>query len=408
MKQCLDCKNKGMALPLVLLAIVILLITGGALLTLGVQSRINSTRDARQITARCAADSGLTKALWDINQKLKVKPFDISSLSQTTTQSLPNCDAVFSYSINSDHGSGYTVTSVGSCGSFTAKVYAVVGLQGLFNMAILAKERLLLSPNTLVNGYNSADLFDTEFDVDIGTTSILKDQILLGSGTVIDGDVFVGVGGNPETVIGAGGTITGQKYAMTLEPYLPVINPPSLTAKETDLSAKGATVILNPAESGTYTKIDLSNGGGNPGILEIQGGNVVLHITGNIDMGNSCEIIVRPGSSLTLYVDGDIYTDNSAGINNQAGNVKDFKLYGNSTSQQIFSLKAKSSVFGTVYAPNADITLYPNLEIYGAIVGKNVTSKSGSAFYYDKAVRNVTADDKGVRFVVQRWHEDSQ
>jgi hypothetical protein len=408
MKQYLDYKDRGSALLLFLLAIVILLITGGALLTLGVQSRINSTRDAQQITARCAADSGLAKALWDINQKLKVKPFDISSLSQTTIQSLPNCDSVFSYSITSDYGSSYTVTSVGSCGSITAKVYAVVGLQGLFNMAILAKERLSHSPNTSVDGYNSADPLDTEFDVDIGTTSILNDQIILGSGTVINGDVFVGVGGNPKTVIGAGGTVTGQKYAMTLEPYLPVINPPSLTAQGTDLSAKGTTVILNPAESGTYTKIDLSNGERNPGILEIQGGNVVLHITGNIDMGNSCEIIVRPGSSLTLYVDGDIYTDNSSGINNQAGNVDDFTLYGNSTSSQIFSLKAKSMVFGTVYAPNADITLYPNLEMYGAIVGKNVAFKSGSAFYYDEAVRNVTADDEGVRFVVQRWHEDNQ
>jgi hypothetical protein len=406
MKKHLDAQDRGFALSLALLVVVLLLIVGGSLLTLGVNSRIISMQNAQQIQARCAADSGLAKALWDMNHKLKVKSWNDSNLPLTTIQSLPNCSAIFSYSVTSENKSNYMITSVGSCGSATAKVYAVAGLRGLFDNAILVKNRLSLMPNALVKGSNSLDPFDTEFDVAIGTTSVLADRIPLGPGTIIDGDVFVGVGGDPGTVVGASGTITGQKYSLTLEPYLPDIIPPSLPAKGTDLSATGSTITLGPAESGTYTEINLSQGGGNSGILEIQGGEVVLHITGNIDMGNGCELIVRPGSSLTLYIDGDISTDNSVGINNKAGNVDDFKLYGTGTGEQVFSLKAKSSVFGTVYAPEADITLYPNAEMYGAIVGRNVTFKSGSVFYYDEAVREVTADDEGVQFYIKRWYEN--
>ena len=73
MKKHLDPKNRGFALPLAVLAMVLLLIIGGGLLTLGVNSRIVSTRNAQQIKARSAADSGLAKALWDMTQKLKVK-----------------------------------------------------------------------------------------------------------------------------------------------------------------------------------------------------------------------------------------------------------------------------------------------------------------------------------------------
>lgn len=142
-------------------------------------------------------------------------------------------------------------------------------------------------------------------------------------------------------------------------------------------------------------------------MLEIQGGDVVLHITGNIDMGNGCEVIIRPGSSLFLYIDGNISADNSVGFNNEAGNVRDFQIYATGTGRQVFNLKAKSSIFGSVYAPNVDITLYPSAEVRGAIIGQNVTFKSGSAFYYDEALKdNVSVDDEGVHFVVKRWREE--
>jgi len=282
-----------------------------------------------------------------------------------------------------------------------------MGLKSLFDSAILVKDRISLMPNTLVAGYNSQDATDTDFDLKIGTTSTAANSIPLGPGTVVEGDVFVGVGGDPKTVIGAGGTITGQKLTLHEELDFPVITPPSLPDTGKALSATGATITLDPTKSGTYTGISLSQSGGNSGVLEIQGGDVVLYVTGNIDMGNGCELIVRPGSSLTLYVDGNIAADNSVGFNNQAGNVKDFQLFATGTNTQEFSLKAKSSIFGTIYAPDVEITLYPSTEMRGAIVGETVTFKSGGTFYYDEALRDsVSIDDVGARFIVKRWRED--
>ena len=418
-------KRRGFAVPLAVVVAVLLLAIGVGLLSLGLNSRIYSTRTAQEIQARCAADSGLTKALFELNAKLETNPAEINaamketqsasiaSLSQTSGVELPHCDASFSYNTTSAGVfatvgvEGLTIESIGTCGSATAKVYALAGLKGLFESAILVRDRISLMPNTLVKGYNSADPTDTDFKLQIGTTSTLADRIPLGPGTVVDGDVFVGVGGNPKTIIGAGGTITGSKYALDTEPDLPTITPPSLPTTDTALSATGQTITLGPAGSGTYTGISLSQGGGLPGVLEIQGGDVVLYITGNIDLGKGCEVIVRPGSSLTLYIDGDVSADNSVGFNNQAGNVRDFQLYATGTGPQVFNLKAKSSIFGTVYAPNVDITLYPSAEMHGAIVGRSVTFKSGSVFYYDEALRdNVSACDEGARFVVKRWREE--
>ncbi len=417
-------RKRGIAVPLAVFAVVLMLVIGVSLLSLGTNMRIYATRNGQQIQARCAADSGLAKALWELNEQLKTEPAQvdaamastqavaISSLLTTENETLPYCEATFRHNATSADVfaslgiPGLTIESIGTCGSATVKVYALAGLQGLFDSAILVRDRISLMPNTLVKGYNSADPGDTDFRLQIGTASTLAGRIPLGPGTVVNGDVFVGVGGDPATVIGAGGTITGKKYALNREFNLPVITAPPLPAAGTALSGTGTTITLGPAGSGTYTEISLSQGGGLPGVLEIKGGDVLLHITGNINLGNGCELIVRPGSSLTLYVDGNISADNSVGFNNEAGHVKDFQLYATGTSDQIFNLKAKSSVFGTIYAPNANITLYPGAEMRGAIVGQSVIFKSGCSFYYDEAlIDNLSAQDPGVHFIVKRWKE---
>jgi len=58
-----------------------------------------------------------------------------------------------------------------------------------------------------------------------------------------------------------------------------------------------------------------------------------------------------------------------------------------------------------VYAPNADVTIMAQGDVYGSIVAENFEFKAGGNFYYDEALRNVNKDDDCVRFTVQRWSE---
>ncbi len=400
-------KSTGSSLVLVLLGVVMLIIVGGGLLNLGLQGQLLGIRTGSEIKARAAADAGLEKAVFSMNQILIAKAWSNDTLPWVADEALPNCDATFGYKIVARSLSGqkseFTISSIGKSGRTSRTVSAIVGLKSLFDSAILVQDRISLMPNSLVAAYNSADPTDTDLDLKIGTISVEPDRIPLGPGTVIDGDVFVGVGGNPQTVIGAGGTITGEKYALTEEIDFPVITPPPLPDMGTGLDAKGSTITLKPSSSGKYTNITLAQAAGLNGILEITGGEVKLHITGNVDLGQGCELIIDPDSSLILYVDGDISADNSSGLNNQAGDVKDFQIYGTGGTAQVFDIKAKSTIFGTIYAPQADISIYPGSEICGAIVGESVTFKSGCTFYYDEALRDVTVYDEGVRFEVKRW-----
>jgi hypothetical protein len=338
-------------------------------------------------------------ALFRMNEELQVKLLDDSTLPQAIDATLPNCDTTYSYTITGDLAGGYIIKSVGKADQVQRTVSATLRLKGLFDSAIFVEEAIVMNNNNQIVGYNSAT-GETDLKVQIGTNSIESGSIIFGSGT-IEGDVVVGIGGDPETVVQSGGTITGVTYALSEEYELPTIKPPTLPDMGTiDVLS---TTVLNPAESGRYTSITSLHGE----ILEISGGDVVLHITGNINMDNFSEIRINDGSSLTLYVDGNITCINGAGINNPSGNCSDFTLYGTGTEPQVFELKNNSDVFGAIYAPNADIILKNNAVLHGSVTAKNFTIKNNGIFYYDVALSDVSIIDVGVCFVVKRWYEGS-
>jgi hypothetical protein len=399
---------RGSTLVLVAFAIVVLSILGAGLLRLGLGSRVKAIRNADEISARCAADAGLTKAVYAMNQRLGAKAWSDSGLPSTINESLPGCGATFDYSVAVGSskaglapggGAGtYLVRSIGRRGQAQKVITAELRLKGLWEDAILTQEAL--------EGYNSQDPKDLDADVTIATTSTGADSVTLNLGVVIDGDIRVGVDGDPATVIkDAGGTVTGLTYAMTEEIEFPVVTAPTLPVKGASISAKDTTLTLKPADSGAYTGIDLKSAS-TPCILEIAGGDVVLHITGNIDLGNACELIVRKNASLKLYVDGDIHCRNGSSMGNEALTLPEkLQLYATGSTPQTFDLKAKNEWCGTIYAPNADVDLYAKGDASGSVVAYDFEYKSGGKFRYDEALRNVTVLDDGVRFTVKRWQE---
>ncbi|MHC4622784.1 MAG: DUF7305 domain-containing protein [Planctomycetota bacterium] len=383
-------QNSGTALPLVMVALVMLLMLGVGLLSIGLHGRIFAIRTASQITARCAADAGLAKAVFEMNEKLKIQPWSDSTLPAATDEALPYCDATYSYVVTGSFSGGYTVESVGKSADATKRVIATLRLGGIFDWGIVVKETATLMAGTLVDGYDSSGAA-ADVGVRVGTVSEDVRDIILKTGVHVDGEVLYGI-----------------------DYYFPEVDPPLwLLDKAAGLSATGTTLSIGSADSGQYTNIDLQQKlmptGPNttatvPGILEI-GGDVTLYITGDVWLGNSCEIIIKPDSSLTMYVDGNFITGNSSGVNNQTQIPKNFLLFGTGVDQK-FELKAKEDWYGAVYAPYADVIIKAKGDSYGAFVAENFENKASGNTWYDGALSDVKLDDEGARFVIKRWYED--
>jgi hypothetical protein len=417
MKKLLHSKRRGSAIPLTVVAIIILLAMGVGLLSLGFNSRIYTIRNTSDIKARCAADAGLTMALFEMNEKLKVKPWNDSTLPTAINVKLPYYDATCSYRVIGSLAGGYILQSLGKSGNANRAVSATIKLQSGFSHAILTKDQLVLKSDTKIDGYNSADPTDKEFIIDIGSQSNANDSVVLNMGCIVNGDVFVATGADLDDAIKGAGAVTGDKYTSAPEP-LPPVTAPVLPPKP-PIDITGQTLSLTPADSGSYPEIYLRQGdildgkkviGTVPSIIEVSGGEVVLHLTGDIQLENSCEIIVKPGSSLTIYTDGNIHSRNGSSISteNPPEAATSIQIYTTGEGKQFIDVKAKSEFTGTIYAPDDDVVLYAKGDAYGSIVADSFNYMAGGNFYFDEALRdNISVDDEAVVFVVNRWYESA-
>lgn len=399
MNKRLQSKRKGSVIVLVMFVVIVLLIVGAGLLSLGLCGRIFAIRTTSDIVARCAADAGLTKAVFEMNEKLKVKPWDDSTLPQTADETLPNCDAIFSYTVTGDVAGGYTVESTGNYGHSEKKVSSILPLQGLFEYAIFASQDIDLKNGTSITMYNSGT---DGLPLQIGTNSTQAGAITSRFGVTINGDVVVGLRGDPDVVITShGATITGDTYAMTERYELPLIIVPGyLQSSPSQGTITNTTTITT---SGKYDSIALYGVGK---VITIDR-PVELYVIGDVILGNSAELRILDANdaSLTLYLGGNLETKNGGTINNLTQDPQKLKLYGLSGCQNL-DLKNSGVFYGAIYTPNADIVLHNSVEVYGSVIANSFEQKATADFHYDASLRDVSINDEGVRFVVKQWQEE--
>lgn len=402
-------RNKGSVLIFAVVVALVLVLVGVGLLTLGSQSRIDSIKSIRGLNARCAADAGLSKAIQILNNALKSQTWNSSLRPAIANESLPVTNAA--YSVSTDFADGqYIIESTGVCEANTRTIRAKLRLKGLFESAINCRDTIILKAGTVVDTIDSRislNPADTDETTIIGTNSTASGSIVLNNGTVVHGDVIAGYGGDLNTVIKDLGATVDNRYVASDVVDFPPITPPGFVGPNTNIIINGGVKTVGtggdyPA-TGKFTEIRIKQSG----ILKIISPSI-LYVTGNVDMGNGCEIVIDPNNnaSLTLYLDGDFLADNSAGINNMTSDPKKFMLYGTTTGTQTLNLKAKSDAFGVIYAPNAAVTVYSGGDVYGAFVSKTFELKNPANFFYDAALREVSTLDEGARFVIERWTED--
>jgi len=395
MKKLLQSKKRGSAIPLSMVVVMILLAMGTGLLSLGLHGRTISIRTSSDIAARSAADAGLIKALFEMNEKLKVKPWNDSNLPFGTNISLPNCDAVFSYTVTSDLGSGYTIESTGVFGQAQKTVSCTLQLQGPFEAAIFTQNGMQLKNSAVVDWYNNTE--DDQIP-QIGTNSITPGSIGLRKSATVYGDLVVGVGGIPSIVIDDhGATITGDTRALT-ERYVmqPITMPEWLESLFSNGAIQDDTTI---SASARYSGIDLGNGE----TVTISG-DITLYIAGDIILGNSAELGIENDASLILYVGGDFEGKKSSVINNKTQDAHRLKIYGLDSCENM-RFKNSSDFYGAIYAPNADVVMDNSANIYGSVVSKSFEQRHSGTFNYDVRLRDVSINDEAVYFTITNWHE---
>jgi len=400
-------KRGGFAISTVLCAVVLLLIIGIGLLSVGMHQRTRGVRDSSEIAARCSADAGLTKALNEMNTMLALKTFSDNSLPSAAYEPLPNCDSTYSYNVSkitlADGNDLYTLSCVGKSGRIQKQVNCTLEMKGIFEYAIYVAEDLTLKSGTTISAYNQ-DADDPPLQ--IGTNSTDSGAVTCKTGVTIDGDIIVGPGGDPSVVINnpAEATITGGTYSSLIKNKTPTINvPQSLVDMVSSGAVTGTTTLSSPAK---YDSINLLGASTDPNKIDkvTVDGNIKIYVTGDLRLGNGDEVEILPNASLIVFLGGNLYVDNSGAINNLTQDPKKLKIFGLDTCTNI-DFKNSGIFYGAIYAPDADIHLYNGFNVYGAVVGKSFSQDVNANFFYDMDLREIDISEIGVHMVIKRWSE---
>ncbi len=384
MKKALKRKRIGSAMALALLVVIILVVMGTGLLSLGLHGRIFAVRTASEIAARCAADAGLTKAVFEMNEKLKVRPWDDYTLPQATDAILAHSDATFSYTITSSPDYIYDVDVTGRAGREIKNISCTLTLVGLFRNAVYAQDSLILENAFLIDAYSSEQ-------GPYGGVNALQPT------TVATGD--------PNAVAMGSGVVYGE-FLVDYGRELPAISAPTespfdVSKGSIELDANSVAFVLSPADSGKYDSIELLEGG-----KLIIDGEVTLYVPGEIKLKQFSELEILPDSSLTLYLGGDMNLRNTSAVNALTQIPRDCQIYGVGGEGQSFLMEQSSVFYGTIYAPDADITLENGAELYGAIICDNADLSNSAELHFDATLLKASVDEIGAEFIVQHWQEE--
>ena len=109
------------------------------------------------------------------------------------------------------------------------------------------------------------------------------------------------------------------------------------------------------------------------------------------------DIIIAPGATVKLYTDGNI--DAKADLINSSLKAENFQIY--STGSTI-SLNSGTTMYATVYAPNAAITINGGSDAYGSFIGKSVKGNGGAHIHFDRSLLKMNRNKQ--KFAKVSWH----
>lgn len=128
---------------------------------------------------------------------------------------------------------------------------------------------------------------------------------------------------------------------------------------------------------------------------------VVMVFSSNVSLGGSAQIVIHPGSSLTVYAAGDFDMGGTSGVQNgtttNPSNPVNFTLLGTRTeaqivagqSMQVFNIRGTGYLSAVIFAPNANITVNGTGDTYGSVVGNRVDMVGSGNFHQDLSLANI-------------------
>jgi hypothetical protein len=241
-----------------------------------------------------------------------------------------------------------------------------------FDYGAFGKLSVDFGGNSSVDSYNSAAgpylLSRSNSGGNLGTNGTGKGAITVhGTASEVYGDLFYGAGGSESSVTIHGNPTVGTLAAQTTNLDLPSVIVPSLGSN------------LGAVSSGALSP-----------------GNTYTTVSGNVAVGAGTYVVDTLSASLTL-TSGPVViyvtTAFSAEVVNYIPSVP------GTPGNLVFMIGPDVSTASlpggsyAIYAPDTELALHGNIEVYGAVVGESIKITGTPDLHYDRALASLTVGD---------------
>jgi len=444
--------RSGSVLVLSVIMVMVLALVGIGLIRLGRNARVQAVKEVLNISARSAADAGIEHAVryminsWNSTGNRYTWLEDWEDLTEWTDPAIPATpigypfgrisldgtygDASFTYNIyKGTFEKGYQIVSTGTAAGVTRTVHAAAVLRSVFEF-MGTEESIYISPGEILGVIPADD------DIEFRTNGIDPGAITLKPNLIIPGDVICGPGGDPDIAIDFAPNveIVPPGQAKASEEYIDF--PPEYAPDDLkNLPYSNPTIDVNdPKIAHIYGNIKLDELQFGLGLLKdvetlyIQGnpaindGRVDVFVDGFTYLPAGTEIIVTEGSSLVLYLGGNmevmprsmityegmpenpdpvVYEDL---IIEAASSISIIGLTDRDTEIPLCTdvyFKPDGDFYGSMYTPGADVYMAPNGDFYGIVTGAmTITLKPVGSFIFIPSLadfQNIPLYDMGIK-----------
>lgn len=300
-------------------------------------------------------------------------------------------------------------------------VHAQTKINKRFAHGVLAKGKVTLAGNAArvdsFNSTNTAESTGGQYDPTKATDNAIVATTAKTPGNFDIGNVQIygyaatGVGGNiitgPNGNVGSAawndnptynGRVEPGHYANDANMYIADVALPTFFAPLPPLQnvTVNGTNYAYVFASGDY-RVNLINISSSDKILVT--GNARVFVETTTSVSGQAFILIADGASVEWYSGGNISLA-GGGVVNSPGLAKNFSVYGLPTCTSI-SYSGGSKFVGTIYAPQAAITMTGNNDSCGAFVGASVNISGGMSLHYDESLQAGPAS----RYLISFWKE---
>jgi len=380
MRRASSSSESGVILPMVLILMLALTITGLAFLNAGVFEHLLVRREIAKSQAFYLAEAGIEK-LWIKLNAGEAEP-------QIPWTNLGNGDYKVEGFYSEDPPYAMSTGQVIEREQeILKKVTVNIYKEGIPDLTLFGDDGVTMKSNAYTDSYDSAmgSYADTQSNEgDIGTNSTAASAISMDSNAVVNGNAGIGPGGDTDTaiVLESNSVITGEQLVASSEKELPLFDisdVPSLPDRGPFFLGGNDTDTIS--ESGRYSSFELDSNA-----MATIDQDVTLYVEGDFMINSSGQLRLTGGVHVTLYVGGDVFVG-ANGIVNEGQVPSDFHLIGLDTCSTI-ELQSNVEFYGVIYAPTADIAIYSNGDLYGSAIGRTILMDSNAGFHYDKDLVN--------------------